>query len=130
MFEVEALRIRRAHPQLLRSGRPHPAGACAFLDLDGSCRVYAERPYVCRTQGLPLRWQAEEPDGTSHEQRDICELNLAGPAIPSLPKEQCWTLGPIEDRLGRIQEAWDGGEGRRVALRSLFESETDSDPRG
>ena len=42
-------------PEVLRS-EPHPPGACAMLDADGACRVYAARPYVCRTQGLPLRW--------------------------------------------------------------------------
>src|SRR5262245_46152814 len=56
VFEVEAERIRRAHTDLLVSGEPHAAGACAFLDAHGACRIYADRPYVCRTQGLPLRW--------------------------------------------------------------------------
>lgn len=129
VFEIEALRIRRAHPTLLQSGSPHREGACAFLAADGSCRVHAERPYVCRTQGLPLRWQAESPEGKPVEQRDICELNAEGPSLDQLPEKQCWTLGPVEDRLGSIQEAWDGGIGRRVALRSLFDR-AEPPPRG
>jgi uncharacterized protein len=28
---------------------------CAFLDHEGSCRIYAARPLLCRTHGLPLR---------------------------------------------------------------------------
>ncbi|HMV68287.1 MAG TPA: YkgJ family cysteine cluster protein, partial [Myxococcota bacterium] len=56
VFEVEADRIRALHPDLLRDGAPAPAPGCAFLDADGACRVYDARPYVCRTQGLPLRW--------------------------------------------------------------------------
>src|SRR5512134_1307867 len=56
VFEVEAERIRAHHAELLASGQSHLPGACAFLDDEGGCRIYADRPYVCRTQGLPLRW--------------------------------------------------------------------------
>jgi Fe-S-cluster containining protein len=121
VFEVEAERIRRAHPELLREGTPHPPGACAFVGAAGECRVYAERPYVCRTQGLPLRWVEEDARGELVERRDICPLNAEGEPLDALPEPACWTLGPFEERLRRIQEAADGGAGRRVALRVLFE---------
>lgn len=117
VFEVEAERIRQAHPQLLREGAPHPAGACAFLGDAGECRIYADRPYVCRTQGLPLRWV--EDDGL--ERRDICPLNEAGEPLAALASGECWTLGPVEDRLRSLEAARGGGALRRVALRSLFE---------
>ena len=120
VFEVEAERIRLAHPELLRTGTPHPAGACAFLGDAGECRVYAERPYVCRSQGLPLRWLEEDAHGERVERRDICPLNEAGEPLEALPETACFTLGPCEGRLRRIQEAGDGGTGRRVALRALF----------
>lgn len=120
VFEVEAERIRRAHGALLASGQPHPPGACAFLDEEGACRIYPERPYVCRTQGLPLRWFSEDGDAVV-EHRDICALNLAGPALDSLDEEACWTLGPIELELGQLQERWDGGERKRVKLRALWD---------
>jgi hypothetical protein len=121
VFEVEAERIRRAHPELLRSGRPHPAPGCAFLGDAGECRIYAERPYVCRTQGLPLRWLEEgEPGSPAVERRDICSLNEAGEPLETLPAGDCWTLGPPEEHLRRIQAASAGGALRRVALRSLF----------
>jgi Fe-S-cluster containining protein len=121
VFEVEAERIRRRHPELLREGTPHPPGACAFLGDAGECRVYAERPYVCRTQGLPLRWIEEDERGERVERRDICPLNAEGEPLEALPERACWTLGPFEQRLRRIQEAGDGEAGRRVALRALFE---------
>jgi hypothetical protein len=120
VFEVEAERIRRAHPQLLDVGTPHAAGACAFLDDEGACRIYADRPYVCRTQGLPLRWLDEDGEGDTVERRDICPLNEAGPPIEQLPADACWTLGEIEARLAALQSAQDGGALRRVALRALF----------
>ena len=63
VFDVEAERIRTHCSDVLAS-EPHPTGACAFLDGDGACRIYADRPYVCRTQGLPLRWFAEDEGST------------------------------------------------------------------
>jgi hypothetical protein len=123
VFEVEAERIRRSHRELLASGLPHPPGACAFLGVEGVCRIYAERPYVCRTQGLPLRWQEEGDTGDPVEYRDICPLNdVTGEPVESLPADACWTIGPAEGRLAALQEGHGAGA-RRVALRSLFEEE-------
>ncbi len=147
---VEAERIRRAYPDLLREGEPHAEGGCAFLDRAGACRIYDARPFVCRTQGLPLRVflerdsggeEGEDPanDATEiEEHRSICELNVAGgPPIEDLPEAACWLVGPYELRLARIDEAFreesaaepgsseaDGVDAdagsQRIALRSLF----------
>lgn len=117
MFSVEAELIRQRHAELLSEGAPHPVGVCAFLDGEGSCRIYADRPYVCRTQGLPLRW-TDDDEGL--EYRDICELNEEGPLITDLSPSECWTLGPAEAKLQALQlEA--RGELTRVRLRDLFE---------
>jgi hypothetical protein len=123
VFEIEAAVIRRHHPELLATAEPHPAGACAFLDGQSRCRIYAHRPYVCRTQGLPLRWlEEDEDDGEIVESRDICPKNMDGqPPIEELPADECWTLGPFEQRLAERQASLDGGRGDRVALRTLFE---------
>ncbi|HYL82538.1 MAG TPA: YkgJ family cysteine cluster protein [Candidatus Acidoferrum sp.] len=120
VFEVEAESIRRHYPALLAEGAPHPEGACAFLDEAGACRIYEHRPYVCRTQGLPLRWIEERSDGNSVELRDICPLNENGPPIESIPEEDCWSIGPFEERLAGLQAIADGGRLRRMPLRSLF----------
>jgi len=126
VFEVEAERIRRRHGALLLQGSPHRPGACAFLDARGRCRIYPHRPYVCRTQGLPLRWfdpaevEAGPGRGRVIERRDICPLNLGGPALEGLDAGDCWLLGPTEERLGAIEERFSGGQRRRVALRRLF----------
>jgi Fe-S-cluster containining protein len=117
VFAVEAERIRFHNEHLLARAVPHAAGACAFLDAEGACRVYADRPYVCRTQGLPLRWIDEEHGA---ELRDICPLNESGEPIERLPESACWTLGETEARLAELQRAF-GREGDRVALRALFE---------
>jgi Fe-S-cluster containining protein len=118
VFEVEAAQVRRHHEELLATGAPHAEGACAFLDERGACRIYADRPYVCRTQGLPLRWIDEDDDGTS-ERRDICPLNEEGEPITELHADACWTLGPVEERLALLQLAAAPGSAR-VRLRDLF----------
>lgn len=123
VFEIEAAVIRHHHAELLANGTPHPEGACAFLDESDRCRVYEHRPYVCRTQGLPLRWLAEDEETDEiFESRDICPLNEdGGPPIEELPADQCWLLGPFEQRLADRQRAESADrEAPRVALRSLF----------
>lgn len=125
VFEVEAERIRRDHPRLLLDGVPHPGGSCAFLDDRGACRVYESRPYVCRTQGLPLRWVETNIEGLRTEYRDICPLNeRPDHPLEELGEEDCWTIGPTEGSLAQLQAGFGGGL-LRVRLRDLF-----SGPRG
>lgn len=121
VFEIEAANIRSRHPQLLKRGTPHAPGACAFLAADRSCRIYAERPYVCRTQGLPLRW-FEDPGerGLANERRDICPLNAAGVPIENLTEDSCWSIGPVEARLAALQNRLPAKPKTRVRLRDLF----------
>jgi len=125
VFEIEAENIRSRYGALLATAEPHTAGACAFLDADRSCRIYAVRPYVCRTQGLPLRW-FEDPSerGRAVEQRDICPLNLDGIPLEDLPEDSCWSIGPVEARLAALQEQFDPRERTRVRLRDLFPRKT------
>ncbi|MEL6543642.1 MAG: YkgJ family cysteine cluster protein, partial [Myxococcota bacterium] len=92
---------------------PAPAGQCAFLDGEKACRIYPVRPYVCRSQGVPLRWI----DGKA-ERRDICPLNEAGEPLETLSPEECFTLGPVEERLALLQALRSSDE--RIALRDLF----------
>jgi hypothetical protein len=120
VFAVEVEPIVRRHGELLATGEPHAEGGCAFLDGEGGCRIYQDRPYVCRTQGLPLRWLDEDDEAGDAdeivERRDICPLNDADDFLLELEPDACWTLGPFEERLARLQ----GTDQRRVTLRSLF----------
>ena len=119
VFEIEAARIRRGNEALLATAAPHAEGACAFLDGEGACRIYEDRPYVCRTQGLPLRWFDRSEDGATVELRDICPLN-DDPDLPleTLPADDCWTIGLYESRLAALQT--DDPAAPRVLLRDLF----------
>ncbi len=122
VFTVEADRVRNHCADILRD-RPHPTGACAFLDSVGACRIYEHRPYVCRTQGLPLRWLQGRDDDHYDEFRDICPLNADGIDVMDLEAGDCWTLGPVEGRLAELQGQSEVGGVERVALRDLFENE-------
>lgn len=131
VFAIEAAVLLRRYPDLFEASEARPPGACALLDRDGRCRVYEHRPYVCRTQGLPLRWlEEDEVGGEIVEARDICPKNVGdGPPLEALAAGECWALGPFEDKLAEIQARVDGGRGTRVALRSLFSDEPDEPPR-
>lgn len=119
VFTIEAERIKQDYPELLAEAQPHAPGRCAFLDAHGACRIYDARPYVCRTQGLPLRWLEQEGDDVV-EYRDICPLNVVEEApLDTLPGEACWPIGPVEQKLASFQQAFEG-ELKRVALRDLF----------
>ena len=124
VFEVEAELIKSRCGDLLSGGQPADRGGCAFLDDQGACRIYRWRPYVCRTQGLPLRWFDDE--GQAVEMRDICPLNdeaitALGENLSDLDSEKFWTIGPWEGKLATLQaEASGRFEPTRIPLRSLF----------
>jgi Fe-S-cluster containining protein len=125
VFEVEAENIKQHYQHLLEKEIPHSKGYCAFLNDKGECRIYEHRPYVCRTQGLPLRWIEEINEEELYEMRDICPLNEEGEPIVNLKAEDCWTIGPFEEKLAEIQKEFsDKPIGKnRVKLRELFKKE-------
>lgn len=99
---------------------PHPPGKCVFLNNDGACQIYQFRPYVCRTQGLPLRW-IEEQNEEQIEYRDICPINNANDDIITIPPENCLLLGPNEETLARLNILRYGSSDKRFKLREIFE---------
>lgn len=52
--------------------------ACAALGEDGRCGIYASRPLVCRSHGLPIRFEAEAPGRRSLPVVDACPKNFIG----------------------------------------------------
>lgn len=80
----------RGRSELAREQRGEHEPRCALLDPDGRCAVYAQRPLVCRTQGLALRYpHGVVPAHTvrqrlSHGDVTCCPLNFAE-RIPAAP---------------------------------------------
>src|SRR5690606_4355869 len=115
---AEAARILRDEAAAIRAAPPAPPGACAMLLPDGACRIYASRPYVCRTQGLPLRW-IDADDG--RERRDVCPPNEGGPTstpLEDLRADECWPIGAVERALALVDDLA-GGTRSRCSLRDL-----------
>lgn len=119
IYSIEAENIKVSCPEVCVSS-PHVEGACAFLDNNGACRIYAARPYVCRTQGLPLQWFDELEDGQLVAYRDICPKNDEKGLLEGLTEDESWVIGPVEERLSALQYEYGAGSMLRVALRNLF----------
>jgi Fe-S-cluster containining protein len=118
VLELEAEWIRHGVGAGLR-GQARALAGCAFLDQAKRCRIYPHRPYVCRTQGLPLRWFQEDEQGEILEFRDVCDMSAAAFVLDELGASELWLLGPFEARLVDLAEAW-CPELRRRDLDGLF----------
>jgi len=130
VFPVEAAIIHHQCESLLTNDKPHPPGKCAFLDHEGACRIYQWRPYVCRTQGLPLRWLDHGEGDAAIELRDICPLNaeefkIQKVDLQTIPEGDCWNIGEAESELAGLQVKALGSFQEslpRILLRNLFNS--------
>lgn len=120
VFEIEAENIKQNYPDLLENEMPNKIGKCAFLDKNENCRIYPHRPYVCRTQGLPLSWIEELEDGNLVEMRDICPINDNSSPIEEIDSEKCWIIGPSEQKLFQLQNKFKNNSFERIYLRNLF----------
>ncbi len=62
---------------------------CPFLDGKGACRIYEDRPLVCRMMGMPMR------GGRGRVIRNACPIRRQFPAYAKLPP-QPFPLAPFE----------------------------------
>lgn len=88
LLDHEALRRLQARTLVSES-----SPSCVFLEGDGRCAVYASRPLVCRTQGLPMRYGKNEiteaetfARNEANEPLTWCPLNftLRAPLAPDV----------------------------------------------
>jgi Fe-S-cluster containining protein len=73
--EVQQARIRQQAKDVQEREARGEHVACPLL-VDNLCSVYESRPLICRTQGLPLLYEAD--DGA--QEIDFCPLNFASDA--------------------------------------------------
>ncbi len=135
VFPVEAEAIQnflqsspeRAAIEALEQENPFASQRCSFLKADGSCSIYAVRPLICRSHGLPLSFR----DEAERSQRDVCPLNFSDVNLDSLPGEGLLNLDLINALLTLInQDAFGEKAAQRVALRpsAILEAELQRAP--
>ncbi|ALC17060.1 iron-sulfur cluster-binding oxidoreductase [Desulfuromonas soudanensis] len=105
LFRVEGVALARAlagqDPGLVtrireRARKATPDGPCPLLE-DGACLLYAARPMICRTHGLPLIFS--EGEG---RRVDFCPQNFQG--LASLPASSVVDLDLLNATLATIDE--------------------------
>lgn len=99
--EKAALAIR------LERGRGDPS--CPLLDRSGRCRVYAARPMICRSHGVPM--VAGEP-----RVRDVCPLNFTDEPDLNAIDDDCVLDVENIDRILGVVDRLGGDNGGRVDL--------------
>lgn len=119
--------------------RAADSSRCVALDREGRCRVYAGRPLVCRSHGLPIRAAADSTDESPTGALAVCPRNFAGASQLAAVDADCIldqrTLSTV---LGAIDMAFADEQacprGERIAIADLlaeperyFEIESDSD---
>ena len=80
------------------------AGPCPALDDDGRCAVYAARPLICRSHGVPMRTPRalslpvlDERDGLA-----VCHLNFEGTPLTDVDADCVLSLESIDAILGVV----------------------------
>jgi uncharacterized protein len=99
------------------------ATACAALEPDGRCAIYAVRPVVCRTHGLPIRFAPPE-ERRSLPVIDACPKNFGGRDLASIDPACVLDQTTLSTVLGALDAAHAGEKarprGERVDLASLL----------
>lgn len=94
---------------------------CPLLE-DDLCVVYADRPLICRSHGVPIR----VVDDRGSIVRDVCPLNFAGELeLVDVADEYVLDVERVNQILGVIQHlAADAGEvpSERLSLRSVLDA--------
>jgi uncharacterized protein len=128
VFAVEAARIEAALCELstrapavrervrLQADDPSLEDRCPML-VDGACAIYADRPVICRSHGLPIA--LEDDDGAMEVH--WCTLNYVD-ADP--PAASVLRLDAVNKPLSVMALMWDG-RGDRVELTALARGRTD-----
>lgn len=128
---IEAARIAalvRALPPALRAAlaaRAADGEPCVALEADGRCAVYAARPLVCRSHGVPLRFVEPAPSGKVQlPVLDVCPKNFVGQDLASVDAACVLDQRTLSVMLGAIDAVFARANGtpeaRRLALRDVI----------
>jgi Fe-S-cluster containining protein len=105
--EAQQTRIRQQAEEVKEREAKGEAVACPLL-VDNLCSVYESRPLICRTQGLPLLYEAD--DGA--QEIDFCPLNFdSDAAIAELQDEHLVPLDLLNLKLAMANVNYCRAEG-------------------
>lgn len=78
---------------------------CGFLDKKHLCRIYASRPIICRTHGLPILFLNDSPDNPEWEV-SFCERNFQADSQLEFGEEFLVDIEEINLELDRVNRAF------------------------
>jgi hypothetical protein len=94
--------------------------ACPALEPDGRCAVYASRPLICRTHGLPIRFASPR----SLPVVDACPRNFGGVELADIAADCVLDQATLSTVLGALDAARAAEAGRprgeRVEIAALI----------
>lgn len=118
--------------ELSARARDDTTTVCPALDEGGRCAIYAHRPVICRTHGLPIRF-TEEHAGRSLPMLDACPKNFVGRDLAGVSPASVMDQTTLSTILGALDAA-DADErgrvrGQRVGIVELLAMQ-EADARG
>jgi len=100
---------------IAEAARAEPGPRCAALDDDDRCRIYAARPLVCRSHGIPIRLRARGlPVVTA------CTLNFTAHGPEAADADCILDQTLVSTTLGVIERAAGGDPAHRIDLARLL----------
>ena len=118
-----------ARASLSEHARRADSSVCAALADDGSCMVYAARPLICRSHGVPIRYGRSVDDASADKVRlpvvTACFKNFGGgTALDALAAELILDQTTVSATLGALDAAFadqcDVPRGTRIDLAELI----------
>lgn len=88
--------------------------SCVFL-VDSKCSIYNSRPFICRTQGLPLLYQSN--DGSGYE-LSVCHLNFKGVDVNIFNSENALFMPEFNSKLFLNNQEY-LGEGNKLSKKRI-----------
>ena len=79
--------------------------ACGFLDGEGGCVIYAYRPMICRTHGLPLVYWHDETDPPGYGVM-FCEKNFQNADEIDFGPDNTLNMDEVNEKLARLNVAF------------------------
>ena len=128
---VEETSLRRGLASMPESVRDVLAGRtrdenremCPALDPEGRCQLYAHRPLICRSFGVPQR-RRREVVLVNPPVIDVCDLNFVGTRLHTLPAEDVLDQTSLDAAVAEIDydycESNDLPKGERVPIAHIL----------